>query len=244
VLYAGERRVFDCAAVTLPMDAPPLDPAPSVARGGTRWRRTAVVGVPALVAMGVLVVATVRGPIPLNLVVSGQDLKLTSNGGVVELPDGLTLYPSTIRMKNGGETRGVVIAGLPEAVLTKGLCISLVVKFPVVGTYTIRLHTSGETTAKEMKLDASGLQTGSTTLSASYADGQLRLPIAIGKDARQMAGAEEAPTGRFGIEAPGQGGLKALQASAPGAIISGTVKLEGVSAKLRPGSGVESGECY
>jgi hypothetical protein len=203
-----------------------------------------VVLVPALVAMGVLVVATVRGPIPLNLVVSGQDLKLTSNGGVVRLPDGLTLYPSTIQMKNGGETRGVVIAGLPEAVLTKGLCISLVVKFPVVGTYTIRLHTSGETTAREMTLDAAGLQTGSTTLSASYADGQLRLPIAIGKDARDMAGVADVPPGRFGIEAPGKGELTALQASAQGAIISGTVKLEGVTAKLHPGDGVENGECY
>jgi len=230
--------------VSLTTEAPPRDPAPAVPRGGTRWRRTALILAPALVAMIVLVVATVRGPIPLNLVVSGQDLKLTSNGGVVELPDGLTLYPSTIQMKNGGETRGVVIAGLPEAVLTKGLCISLVVKFPVVGTYTIRLHTSGETTAKEMKLDASGLQTGSTTLSASYADGQLLLPIAIGKDARDMAGAEDAPQGRFGIEAPGKGELKALQASAQGAIISGTVKLDGVTAKLHPGDGVENGECY
>lgn len=199
---------------------------------------------PALVAMGVLVVATVRGPIPLNLVVVGQDLKLTSNGGVVKLPDGLTLYPSTIQMKNGGETRGVVVAGLPEAVLTKGLCISLVVKWPVVGTYTIRLHTSGETTAKEMTLDASGLTTESTTLAPIFADGKLLVPIAIGKDAREMAGASDAPEGRFGIEAPGAGQLSGLQASAQGAVISGTVKLEGLSAKVRPGSGVENGECY
>lgn len=224
--------------------APPAESAPVIRRGGTRWRRSALVLVPALVAMGVLVVATVRGPIPLNLVVSGQDLKLTSNGGVVELPDGLTLYPSTIRMKNDGETRGVVIAGLPEAVLTEGLCISLVVKLPVVGTYTIRLHTSGETTAREMTLDASGLQTASTTLRPILEDGELRLPIAIGKQARDMAGAEAAPEDRFGVEAPGAGELSGLRASAQGAVISGTVKLAGVSANLRPGSGVGSGECF
>lgn len=220
-----------------------MEPAPAVIRGGTRWRRTALVLAPALVAMVVLVVATVRGPIPLNLVVSGQDLKLTSNGGVVELPNGITLYPSTIRMKNGGDTRGVVIAGLPKAVLTKGLCLSLVVKFPVVGEYTIRLHTSGETTAKEMRLDQASLVTESTTLSAFH-DGEVLLPIEIGKDARQMAGAEDAPAGRFGIEAPGEGSIRALQASAQGAIISGTVKLDGISVKMHPGSGVENGECY
>src|SRR5689334_2029467 len=145
-------------------------------------------------------------------------------------------------MKNGGETRGVVIAGLPEAVLTKGLCISLVVKWPVVGTYTIRLHTSGETTAREMTLDASGLATESATLAPVYQDGQLRLPIAIGKDAQTFADA--APEGRFGIEAPGAGEIAGLRASAQGAVISGTVKLEGLSAKLRPGDGVENGECY
>ena len=234
--------MFDCAAVTLPIEAPPRDPAPAVPRGGTRWRRSAIVLVPALVAAGVLVVATVRGPIPLNLVVSGQDLKLTSNGAVVKLPDGLTLYPSTIRMKNGGETRGVVIAGLPEAVLTKGLCISLVVTLPVVGTYTIRLHTSGETTAKQMTLDAASLQTDSTTLSPSYADGHLLLPIAIGKDARELAA--DAPAGRFGIAAPGVGELSGLRASAQGAIISGTVKLQGLTARMHVGDGVENGECY
>ena len=230
--------------MTVPLDAPPRDPAPPVPRGGTRWRRTALVLAPALVAMAVLVIATVRGPIPLNLVVTGQDLKLTSNGGKVELPDGLTLYPSTIQMKNGGETRGVVIAGLPEAVLTKGLCISLVVKFPVVGEDTIRLHTSGETTAKKMTLDAAGLQTDSTTLRPILEDGKLLFPIAIGKDAQQIAGAEEDAAGRFGIEAPGAGEISGLQASAQGAVISGTVKLDGVSVKMHPGSGVENGECY
>jgi hypothetical protein len=230
--------------VTAPAEAPPQAPPPAVPRGGTRWRRTALVLAPALVAMGVLVVATVRGPIPLNLVVAGQDLKLTSNGAAVKLPDGLTMYPSTIQMKNGGETRGVVIVGLPEAILTKGLCISLVVKFPVVGEYTIRLHTSGETTAKEMTLDASGIQTESTTLAPIFADGKLQVPITIGKDARQMAGAEDAPADRFGIEALGAGGISGLRASAQGAIISGTVKLDGLSAKLHPGSGVENGECY
>lgn len=228
--------------------------APEV-RGGTSWRRTAVLLVPALIAAGVLVVATVHGPLPLNLVVSGQDLKLTSNGGVVKLPRGMTLYPSTIRMKNGGETRGVMIAGLPEAVLTKGLCISLVVSFPAVGAYTVALHTSGETTAKQMTLDASGLEAGVTDLVPRTTDGKagngktgaesnLLIPVTIGEDASALSGGAGNTAGLFGIDAPGNGSLTALRASAQGAIIAGTVKLAGLSVRVHRGSGVSSGECY
>lgn len=216
-------------------------------RGGTRWRRTALVLVPALIGVAVLVVATLRGPIPLNLVVSGQDMKLTSNGGLVELPQGLTLYPSTIEMKNGGETRGVVIAGLPEAVLTKGLCLSLVITLPGLGANTIRLHTSGETTAREMTLDAAGIRTSGATLMPTLTDGdagELLLPITLGKDARDLAGTPDVPAGRFGVEAPGAGSLTGLQASAQGAVISGSVKLDGLSVRLDRGSGIDAGECY
>lgn len=211
-------------------------------RGGTRWRRTAVLLVPGLIVAGVLVATTVRGGIPINLVVSGQDLKLTSNGAEVELPRGITLYPSTIQMKNGGDTRGVVIAGLPEAVLTEGLCISLVVTLPWTGTYTVRLHTSGRTTAKDMTLDAAGIAVGAATLRPGGGSGD---PIMLGPDAVVDPGQlGDEPPGRFGVQAPGNGTLRALQADAQGAVIAGTVALRGLSVKTSRGSGVANGECY
>jgi len=211
-------------------------------RGGTRWRRTGVVLVPALITAAVLVVSTFRGGLPLNLAVSGQDLKLTSNGAPVELPDGLTLYPSTIQMKNDGATRGVVIAGLPRAVLTKGLCISLVLTFPTVGTWTVRLHTSGRTTATSMTLDAAGIVAGPTTLRPGA--GRADLPIAIGKSAAELNGVSDAPADRFGIEAPGAGSLSGLRADAQGAIIAGRVSLAGLRVQVKHGRGPSAGECY
>jgi hypothetical protein len=196
---------------------------------------------PSLVAAVVRIVATLRGPIPLKLAISGQDIKLSSNGGPVELPRGLTLYPSTIQMKYGGDTRGVMIAGLPEAVLTKGLCISLVLDFPGFGTYTVRLHTSGRTTAHQMTLNAAGINAALATLSAGNNG---KDPVELGHRALDSFGPTSDAHGRFGIDAPGAGSLRALQANAQGAIIAGTVDLNGLKVKVNHGSGVRNGECY
>ena len=211
-------------------------------RGGTRWRRTGVVLLPSLAVAVALVIATLRGPIPLNLVVSGQDMKLSSNGAVVQVPQGLTLYPSSIRMKNDGETRGVMIAGLPEAVLTKGLCISLVLSFPG-GAWTVRLHTSGRTTARQMTLDARGIEVGEARL-APGKSGDKDLPITLGTGGGDLLGIGAEAAQRFGVTAAGAGTLAGLRADAQGAIISGSVNLRGLSVKVNRGRGIGNGECW
>jgi hypothetical protein len=235
VLAGWYGPVFD-PGMTHVASAPPV----ALPRGGTRWRRSAAVGLPAAVVAGVLVAATLRGPLPLNLVVSGQNLKLTSNGGAVQLPKGLTLYPSTIKMKNGGDTRGVMIAGLPEAVLTKGLCISLVLTFPMTGTWTVRLHTTGRTTARDMTLDAAGINVGLAELSP----GSSTAPINIGGPGGSAFGGGDSSSDIFAVAAPGAGSLSALQADAQGAVIAGSVHLAGLHVRLNHGSGIANGECY
>jgi hypothetical protein len=199
--------------------------------------------VPSLgIALG-LTVATLQGSVPLNLVVSGQDMKLSSNGGPVQVPQGLTLYPSSIRMKNNGEERGVMIAGLPEAVLTKGLCISLVLSFPIGGTYTVRLHTSGRTTARQMTLDARGIEVGEAKLRPGR-DGTQHLPITIGAGGGDLLGLDPDAAQRFGVTAAGAGTLAGLRADAQGAVISGSVKLKGLRATVNRGRGIANGECW
>jgi hypothetical protein len=226
------------------------NPPPRAIRGGTRWRRSGILFIPAIVALAVLAIAVLQGVLALNLVVSGQDFKITSNGARVDTPRGLTMYPSTIRMKNGGQTRGIVIAGLPEADLTKGMCISLVLTFPVAGTYTVQLHTSGRTVAKDMTIDASGLDAGVTDLVPRTTDGRagnganVVLPVSIGKNAADLDGVKNGPQGRFAIEAPGNGSLTGLRADAEGAIIAGTAKLSGLSVHIHHGRGTSNGECY
>lgn len=155
------------------------------------------------------------------------------------MPRGLTLYPSTIQMKNGGETRGVVIAGLPEAVLTKGLCISLVLSLPATGAWTVRLHTSGRTTARQMTLDAAGIEVGEARLAPGR-----NAPIGIGPGAGDLLAAATEAAGRFGVSAAGPGTLAGLRADAQGAVISGSVNLRGLTASVNRGRGVVNGECW
>ena len=232
----------------VPSDAPAA-PAPSPSRaprGGTRWRRSLVLLLPGLAMAAALALATLNGVLPVNLAVSGQDFKISSNGQPIRTPQGLTMYPATIRMKNGGRTRGVVIAGLPEAVLTEGMCLSLVLTFPVVGSWTVRLHTSGTTTVTKMTLDASGLVAGPTVLVPRTSDGRpgtganLVMPAVIGQDASDLGG----PRGRFAIDAPGGGSLHALRADAEGAVIAGTLDVDGLSVEVHHGRGVRNGECF
>ncbi|MGI8679654.1 MAG: DUF6230 family protein [Jatrophihabitans sp.] len=221
-------------------------PAQAAAHGGTRWRRTGVLFIPAIVVLLAMAIATFLGVLPLNIAVSGQDFKITSNGAPIRVPKGLTLYQSTVQMKNGGDTRGVVIAGLPEAILDKGMCLSVVLTFPVVGTYTIQLHTSGKTTVKDMTLDGSSLTSGTANLVPRTSDGKpgngknLLAPVVLGEDASDIGG----PPGRFAVNAPGSGSLDNLRASAQGAIIAGTADLAGLRVYVHHGRGPSNGECF
>jgi hypothetical protein len=110
-----------------------------------------------------------------------------------------------------------------------------------VGSYTIRLHTSGRTTAHQMTLDAAGITAGLATLAAGSGGKE---PVELGTSALDFFGASSDAHGRFGVSAPGAGSLRALQANAQGAIIAGTVDLNGLKVKVNKGSGVANGECY
>jgi hypothetical protein len=213
-------------------------------RGGTRFRRSLLLLVPALICTLLLAVAALQGILPLNLAVAGQSFELTSNGAPVQVPQGITMYPSTIKMKDGS-SQGVMVAKLPEAKLPKGLCISLSLTFPVLGTWTVRLHTSGSTTAKDMTLDNAGLNAGSATLAPVFGSGgQVTQPVTIGQNAADLPGGNSSLNGRFGIDSPGSGSIDALQSSAEGAIIAGTAQLNGLSVALHHGSGPGKGACF
>ncbi|KAA0023822.1 DUF6230 family protein [Antrihabitans cavernicola] len=220
-------------------------------RGGTRWRRTGMLFLPALLVVGLLAVGSLFGVLPLRLSVVGQDFKISSNGSAIKTPAGLAFYPSQISMKDGTD-KAILLAGLPEAQLPKGMCISLVLTFPVVGSNTIRLKTTGNTVAKEMTLSATALEANDATLIPSTKDGKplapdgsnIAYPVSIGKNAADLNGLPKGPEGTFGVDAPGSGQMSNLQASAQGAVISGTAALNGLGVKLGHGRGVDHGECF
>ena len=219
-------------------------PAAGVTRGGTRYRRSALLFIPAMVAVGALTLGLIFGVIPLNLAVYGQDFKITSNGQPLITPKGMTLYPAQVTMKDG-KLVGVVVGGLPTVELPKGMCLSLALRFPVIGTWTIRIKTTGRTTVHDMVLDASGLNAGSTSLVPATTDGKaprkdasnVKTPVLLGPSVSGGAG-------RFGVNSGGANSINALQASANGAIIAGTAHLGIPHISIHHGRGVQNGECY
>ena len=217
-------------------------------RGKTRWRRCFILLLPALLGVGILTIMTIQGVMPLRLAVNGQDFKLSSNGGPAIAQSGLTAYPSTIEMKDGS-IKPVLVAGLPEATLKDGMCLSLVLTFPVIGTNTLQIHTSGETVVEDMKASAAEMFIKNVSLKSHTTDGKdadatgsnVDSPGAINIDASEVGGR----AGTLGLNIPGVVTMGSLQATAKGALIAGTAKLNGIGIpKLGHGRGVEHNECY
>ncbi len=205
--------------------------------------------IPAMFGVGVLALASLQGVLPLNLAVTGQDLKLSTQGDLVAA-QGLSVYPSDIGMKDGSRAP-IILAGIPEASLPDGLCLSLVLTFPLIGANTIRLST-GDTHVNDMTVAASALSAGTATLYSKTTNGELpardgsnlESPIILNKDASELPGLSGGRPGAFGLESGGRGTVTGLQASAKGAVIAGTAKLNLQSIKYGHGSGTEHGECY
>ncbi len=218
-------------------------------RGGTRWRRFGLLFIPALLGVGALAAMSLFGILPLNLSVSGQDFKLTSKGAQVTAPEGLQAYMSTQQMKNDGAHEPIIYATLPRAELPDGLCLSLVLTFPVVGTKTIQIDFVGRTVVNDLTASADEALAGATAIGAQTTDGasprtdqsNVEKPVQVGVDSAELGG----PAGGFGASIPGAMTAEKLQASARAARISGTLKIGGMGMpKLASGRGVENGECY
>jgi hypothetical protein len=155
------------------------------AQGRLKWRRFAIVAVPALAVAGLLVGLTAEGAIASSISVSGQEFLITST----ELTgQGFEQFGGSITQASGEQP--VIISAIHNATLAN-LCQSV-----TVGPVTMRLTAgSGSTpvSAENLIVDASG-QTGSL---ATFHN------ITIGQDASTL---DEDPgatgtAGGFGQEA-------------------------------------------
>ncbi|MFI2237645.1 DUF6230 family protein [Streptomyces chrestomyceticus] len=131
----------------------------SLARGGTRWKRFAVVMVPSVAATAAIGVAIAQGALAASFSVSGQQFKVTAK----ELKgDGFVQYGALDKGQNGQHP--VAVVGLSSAEITK-LCQSVVVPVPGFGDVTMRLQAGdGEekVLAKTLYIDADDLRTNAT----------------------------------------------------------------------------------
>ncbi|AZM55603.1 cholesterol esterase [Streptomyces sp. WAC 01529] len=132
----------------------------SVARGGTRWKRFAVVMVPSVAATAAIGVGLSQGALAASFSVSGQQFKVTAD----ELKGtGFVQYGAVDVGKSGKHP--VAVVGLDSAKITN-LCQSVVVPVPAFGdvSMTLRAGRAGgpKVIAKKLYIDADDLKANAT----------------------------------------------------------------------------------
>ncbi|MFI8961632.1 DUF6230 family protein [Streptomyces sp. NPDC053493] len=172
---------------------PTPSPGDTERRGGVRYRRAALMGVPAFLAASTLVVLTAQGALAAQFAISGMPFTVTAStlegtgfgqfGALDNMPEG---------SPNAGDTGGqvlTIVTAIREAKLTN-LCQSV----ELGGTY---LHiTAGN---KGTPVKASGLTTDSTDITGKLADFD---NIEIGGDASTFDKPPvKGPLGSFGQQA-------------------------------------------
>ncbi|MFI7012561.1 DUF6230 family protein [Streptomyces sp. NPDC050145] len=132
----------------------------SVTRGGTRWKRFAVVMVPSVAATAAIGVALSQGALAASFSVSGQSFKVTADSLDGE---GFVQYGAIDSGKTGAHP--VAVVGMKSAEITN-LCQSVVVPVPVFGDVSMKLSAGGEggprVEAKTLYIDADDLKADAT----------------------------------------------------------------------------------
>jgi hypothetical protein len=132
----------------------------SLARGGTRWKRFAVVMVPSVAATAAIGVALSQGALAASFSVSGQQFKITADRlqGI-----GFVQYGAIDSTKAG--KKPVAVTGFNSAKI-RNLCQSVVVPVPVFGDVTMKLGAGAaggpEVEAKKLYVDADELAANAT----------------------------------------------------------------------------------
>ncbi|AJE82245.1 MULTISPECIES: DUF6230 family protein [Streptomyces] len=132
----------------------------SLARGGTRWKRFAVVMVPSVAATAAIGVALSQGALAASFSVSGQQFKVTAD----QLDGkGFVQYGALDSGKSGQHP--VAVVGMDSAEITN-LCQSVVVPVPVFGDVSMTLSAGKpggpKVEAKKLYIDADDLQANAT----------------------------------------------------------------------------------
>ncbi|WP_330332705.1 DUF6230 family protein [Streptomyces sp. NBC_00536] len=117
----------------------------SQVRGGTRWKRFALVMVPSIAATAAVGVGLAQGALAASFSVSGQDFKVSADELV---GDNLIQYGSVAKGKTLGDPNKdayhpVTISGFSHAEITN-MCQSLVTPVPGLGNITLQLRTGNK----------------------------------------------------------------------------------------------------
>jgi hypothetical protein len=204
----------------------------SLVRGGTRWRRFAVVMVPSVAATAAIGVALAQGALAASFSVSGQQFKVHADSLVGQ---NFVQYGSLVVPNGSKEPVPVAVSAFTDATII-GLCQSVVVPTPI-GDVTMVLKAGGgkdPVTAKNLYIDLDQLDADATftNINIGVAAGSNKL---VDKDTRKAA------PGEFAQEAEVANLTNVNQTA--WATSAGTFKLAGLSLRLHKGHGSKV-ECY
>lgn len=132
----------------------------SLARGGTRWKRFAVVMVPSVAATAAIGVALSQGALAASFSVSGQQFKIAADR--LE-GTGFVQYGAIDSTKVG--KKPVAVVGFNSAKI-RNLCQSVVVPVPAFGDVTMKLGAGAaggpQVEAKKLYVDADDIAANAT----------------------------------------------------------------------------------
>ncbi len=205
----------------------------SLVRGGTRWRRFAVVMVPSVAATAAIGVALGQGALAASFSVSGQQFKVSADKLV---GDGFVQY-GAYDAQVGGKNIPVAVSAFKHAEITK-MCQSVVTpNVPLVGPVTMKLSAG---TGKNKPVVAENLFIDLDQLDADAEFTNINIGIAAGAATKgqPMDPKTHASPGGFAQEAD-KAVLTDVKQTA-WATSAGTFKLNNLSLKLL--KGVD--ECY
>ncbi|HEX5568287.1 MAG TPA: DUF6230 family protein [Streptomyces sp.] len=203
----------------------------SVARGGTRWKRFAVVMVPSVAATAAVGVALAQGALAASFSISGQQAKVS-----VDRLDGQGFVQyGAVNTQHGGKQIPVAVSAFRSAEL-KGLCQSVVVRVPLFGNVSLKLNAgngSKPVEARNLYIDLDQLDADATftNINIGVAAGDTTKGPGINKG-------DAALPGSFAQEADSAVLTDVKQTS--WATSAGTFKLSGLSMKVIKGKD----ECF
>ncbi|MFF7201292.1 MULTISPECIES: DUF6230 family protein [unclassified Streptomyces] len=216
----------------------------SVTRGGTRWKRFALVMVPSVAATAAIGVGLAQGALAASFAVSGQEFKVTAgylDGTGFAQYGGVDMGYKDLK---GDEKTAhpVAISTFKNASITK-MCQSVVTDVPFVGKITLKLKAGDKGTpvqAKNLYLDVSSLDAN-----AKFTN----IDIGVAAKDTDNPGTGKGPAVKDESILPNGFAQQAERAELTNveqkawATTAGTFELSGLSMRLLKGSG-DGVECY
>ncbi|QKV92501.1 cholesterol esterase [Streptomyces sp. NA02950] len=203
----------------------------SLARGGTRWKRFAVVMVPSVAATAAIGVALSQGALAASFNVSGQQFKVTAD----RLDGKGFVQYGALDTQHGGKNIPVAVSAFKNAKI-KGLCQSVVIPVPVFGDVSLKLQAGNggkQVEAKNLFIDLDQLDADATFRG-------INIGVAAGDSTKGpgIKKGDKALPGSFAQEADSATLTDVKQTA--WATSAGTFKLSGLSMKVSKGKN----ECF